>query len=111
MFQVIALFNANKDEEAVLPVQKLAARPNVDPIACHVVEVSIIHSIKLGFVCSLHFLRFVHQAYLRGQLGKIAMESALYGEAARHFTAAVNASVSFAKLDIHSMYEDFVVVR
>lgn len=87
LIKVIALFNANKDEEAVVLVQELAARPNVDPIACHVVE-----------------------AYLRGQLGKIAMESAIYGEAARHFTAAVNASVSFAKLDIHSMYEDFVVL-
>lgn len=87
LIKIIALFNANKDEEAVLPVQKLAARPNVDPLACHVVE-----------------------AYLRGQLGKIAMESALYREAACHFTAAVNAGASFAKLDIHSMYEDFVVL-
>jgi len=87
LIKIIALFNTNKDEQAVLPVQKLASRPNVDPFACHVVE-----------------------AYLRGQLGKIAMESALYGEAARHFAAAVNASVSFAKLDIHSMYEDFVVL-
>lgn len=38
------------------------------------------------------------------------MGGALYRKAAVHFTAAVNASASFAKLDIHSMYEDFVVL-
>jgi hypothetical protein len=48
---------------------------------------------------------------MRVQLGKIAMDSTLHGKAADHFAAAVNASASFAKLDIHSMYEDFVVVR
>jgi hypothetical protein len=110
-FQAIALFNANQDEEALLLVQELAARPNADPLACHVVEVSIMYLIKPGFVCSSHFLRFAHQACLRLQLGKIAMDGARHREAAVHFTAAVHASTSFAKLDIHSMYEDFVVVR
>jgi hypothetical protein len=110
-FQAIALFSVNQDEEALLPVQELAARPNADPLACHIVEVSIMYVIRPGFVCSSHFLRFAHQAYLRLQLGKIAMGGALYRKAAVHFTAAVNTSASFAKLDIHSMYEDFVVVR
>lgn len=87
LIRAIALFNVNQDEEALLPVQELAARPNADPLACHIVE-----------------------AYLRLQLGKIAMGGALYRKAAVHFTAAVNASASFAKLDIHSMYEDFVVL-
>lgn len=87
LIRAIALFNANKDEEVLLPVQELAARPNADPLACRVVE-----------------------AYMQVQLGKIAMDGALYREAADHFTAAVNASASFAKLDIHSMYEDFVVL-
>jgi WD40 repeat protein len=87
LIRAIALFNANKDEEALLPVQELAARPNADPLACRVVE-----------------------AYMRVQLGKIAMDSTLHGKAADHFAAAVNASASFAKLDIHSMYEDFVVL-
>lgn len=40
------MFNANKDEEGAFPVQELAARPNPDPLACHIVEVSIMHSIK-----------------------------------------------------------------
>lgn len=87
LIRAIALFSVNQDEEALLPVQELAARPNADPLACHIVE-----------------------AYLRLQLGKIAMGGALYRKAAVHFTAAVNASASFAKLDIHSMYEDFVVL-
>jgi hypothetical protein len=42
-FQAIALFNANQDEEALLLVQELAVRPNADPLACHVVEVSIMY--------------------------------------------------------------------
>lgn len=105
------MFNANKDEEQLLLVQELAVRPNADPLACRVVEVSVMYSIKPGFVRSLHFPRFAHQAYLRLQLGKIAMDGALHREAAAHFTAAVSASASFAKLDVHSMYEDFVVVR
>ncbi|KAG2070974.1 WD40 repeat-like protein [Suillus decipiens] len=88
LIRAMSLFNANKDEEALLPVQQLAVRPNADPLVCRVVE-----------------------ACMRVQLGKIAMDGALYGKAADHFTAAVNASASFAKLDVHAMYEDFVVVR
>jgi hypothetical protein len=41
--QAIALFNADQHEEAMLLVEELsAARPNVDPLGCCVVEVSII---------------------------------------------------------------------
>lgn len=68
-------------------VQELASRPNADPLASRVVE-----------------------AYLRVQLGIIAMASALYKEAVDYFTAAVNAGAFFSKSDIHSMYEDFVVL-
>lgn len=87
LIRAIALFNANKDEELLLLIQQLAARPSADPLACRVAE-----------------------AYLRLQLGQIAMDGALHREAAAHFTAAVNAGASFAKLDIHSMYKDFVVL-
>ncbi|KAG1731842.1 uncharacterized protein EDB91DRAFT_709100 [Suillus paluster] len=87
LIKAIALFNASHNEEAVLPVQELAARPNPDPLASHVVE-----------------------AYLRVQLGTIAMDSALHKEAADHFTAAVKVGILFSKLDIHSIYEDFVVL-
>jgi hypothetical protein len=44
------------------------------------------------------------------QLGTIAMDSALYKDASRHFTAAVNAGAFFSKLDVDSIYEDFVVL-
>ncbi|KAG2111739.1 WD40-repeat-containing domain protein [Suillus clintonianus] len=74
-------------EEGVLPVQELAIRPNPDPLACRVVE-----------------------AYMRVQLGTIAANGARHHEAADHFTAAVEAGAFFSKLDIHSMYEDFVVL-
>jgi hypothetical protein len=56
-------------------------------------------------------LLFVHQAYLHVQLGNIALNGARNSEAVEHFTAAVNASAFFYKLPIHSMYEEFVVVR
>jgi hypothetical protein len=40
--QAIALFNANKHEEAMLRVKELATDfPDIDPVACRVVEVSI----------------------------------------------------------------------
>ncbi|KAG2147811.1 WD40-repeat-containing domain protein [Suillus bovinus] len=68
-------------------MQELAARPNADPLASRVVE-----------------------AYLRVQLGIIAMDSTLYKEAVDHFTAAVNAGAFFSKSDIHSMYEGFVML-
>jgi hypothetical protein len=46
-FQAIALFNANEHEEAIQRVQELAADfPDTDPLACHVVEVSAMHSTK-----------------------------------------------------------------
>jgi hypothetical protein len=45
-FQTIALFNAGEHEEAMLRVEELAASPNVDTLACRVVEVSIAHSIR-----------------------------------------------------------------
>jgi hypothetical protein len=49
-FQAIILFNANEHEEAILRVQELAAAcPNADTLACRVVEVSDIHSIKPSF--------------------------------------------------------------
>jgi hypothetical protein len=47
---------------------------------------------------------------MRVQLGTIAMDNGLHREAAGHFTAAVNAGIFFSKLDVHSTYEDFVVV-
>lgn len=87
LIKAIASFNANACERTVLPVQELAARPNADSLACRVVE-----------------------AYMRVQLGTIAMDNGLHREAAGHFTAAVNAGIFFSKLDVHSTYEDFVVL-
>ncbi|KAG1750592.1 WD40-repeat-containing domain protein [Suillus paluster] len=87
LIKVIALFNANKHEEAMLLVQDLATRPNPDPLGSRVVE-----------------------AYLRVQLGTIAVDGALHKEAANHFTAAVKAAAFFSTLDIHAMYADFVVL-
>jgi tetratricopeptide (TPR) repeat protein len=87
LIKAIALFNAKPCEETVLPVQELASRPNADPLACRVVEAS-----------------------MQFQLGTIAMDSALYKDASRHFTAAVNAGAFFSKLDVDSIYEDFVVL-
>jgi hypothetical protein len=48
---------------------------------------------------------------MRVQLGTIAMDDGLHRDAAGHFAAAVNAGTFFSTLDVHSMYEDFVVVR
>lgn len=46
--QAIALFNANKHEEAMLRVQELVSDfPDTDPLADRIVEVSI----KSSFVC------------------------------------------------------------
>ncbi|KAG2136120.1 uncharacterized protein EDB93DRAFT_1106989 [Suillus bovinus] len=87
LIKAIVLFNAKPCEQTVLPVQELAVRPNADPLACHVVE-----------------------AYMRVQLGTTAMDGALYRDAADHFTAAVNAGAFFSKLDVSSIYEDFVVL-
>ena len=51
-FQAIALFNANQHENAIARVQELASVfPNADTLACRIVEVSIMHSLKPRFVC------------------------------------------------------------
>ncbi|KAG1784769.1 uncharacterized protein HD556DRAFT_1314791 [Suillus plorans] len=85
--QTIALFNANEHQEAILRIRELAASPDVDPVACHIVE-----------------------AYLRVQMGNIALEGARYNEAVEHFTAAANASTFFYKSPIHVTYDEFVVL-
>jgi len=111
-FQAIALFNANEHQEALLRIGELAACPNVDPVACRIVEVSTIRSIALGPCAVTYFSRpFVHQAYLHVQLGNIALDGARYNEAVEHFTAAANASTFFYKSPIHLMYDEFVAVR
>ncbi|KAG2360084.1 hypothetical protein BDR07DRAFT_1413286 [Suillus spraguei] len=66
-------------------IGELATCPNVDLVACRIVE-----------------------AYLRVQLGNIALDGARYNEAVEHFTAAVNASTFFYKLPIHLTYDKFV---
>jgi hypothetical protein len=49
-FQAIALFNANQHENAMSRIQQLAdACPNADILACRVVEVSVMLTIKPGF--------------------------------------------------------------
>jgi len=54
--QAIAIFNAGKYKEAMIRIQELAAAcPNADTLACRVVEVSIIHSMKPRFVHRLIF--------------------------------------------------------
>ncbi|KAG2354272.1 hypothetical protein BDR07DRAFT_621276 [Suillus spraguei] len=45
LIKAIALFNANEHEEAMMRVKELVAGSSVDPVACLVVEVSVIHSI------------------------------------------------------------------
>ncbi|KAG1745229.1 hypothetical protein EDB19DRAFT_477452 [Suillus lakei] len=55
LIKAIALFNANEHEEAMMRVKELAAGPSVDPVACRVVE-----------------------AYLRVQLGTIALDGKCY---------------------------------
>ncbi|KAG2749923.1 hypothetical protein P692DRAFT_201464203 [Suillus brevipes Sb2] len=87
LIKAIALFNANEHQEAILRIGELATCPDVDPVACRIVE-----------------------AYLRVQLGNMALDGARHNEAVEHFTAAVNASAFFYKMPIHSMYEEFVVL-
>lgn len=54
--QAIALFNANEHEEAMLRVKELVrACTNADILACHIVEVSIIHSFKPGLCVNTNF--------------------------------------------------------
>jgi hypothetical protein len=51
-FQAITLFNANHHQHAFSRIQQLAhACPNADILACPVVEVSVMYTIKPGFVC------------------------------------------------------------
>ncbi|KAG2066418.1 WD40 repeat-like protein [Suillus decipiens] len=85
--QAIALFNAGEHQEAMLRIGELAACPNVDPIACRIVE-----------------------AYLRVQLGNMALDGARYNEAVEHFTAAANASIFFYKLPIQLTYDEFIAL-
>ncbi|KAG2054939.1 WD40 repeat-like protein [Suillus hirtellus] len=73
--------------KAILRIRELAASPDVDPVACRIVE-----------------------AYLRVQLGNIALQGARYNEAVGHFTAAANASTFFYRLPIHLTYDEFVVL-
>lgn len=86
LIKAIALFNANEHEEAMMRVKELAAGPSVEPVACLVVE-----------------------AYLQVQLGTTALDGKFYNEAVEIFAAAVKASNFFAKLPIHTMYEEFAV--
>ncbi|KAG2055120.1 WD40 repeat-like protein, partial [Suillus hirtellus] len=67
LIKAITLFNANEHQEAIIRIRELAACPSVDSVACCVVE-----------------------AYLRVQLGNIALDGARYNEALEHFTAAAN---------------------
>jgi hypothetical protein len=87
LIKAIALFNANEHQEAMLRIGELATCPNVDSVACRVVE-----------------------AYLRVQLGNIALDGARHNEAVEHFTAAVNASTFFYKTPIHVIYDEFVAL-
>jgi tetratricopeptide (TPR) repeat protein len=89
LIKAIALFNANKHEEAMLRVKELATDfPDTDPVACRVVE-----------------------TYLHVQLGTIALNSWLHKlEAVDHFTSAVRSSADFSKLPIHHTYGDLIVL-
>ncbi|KAG2360085.1 hypothetical protein BDR07DRAFT_1290669, partial [Suillus spraguei] len=69
------------------------------------------HSIALDSCALIDlFDSFAHQAYLRVQLGNIALDGVRYNEAVEHFTFAVNASTFFYKLPIHSTYDEFIAV-
>ncbi|KAG2351133.1 hypothetical protein BDR07DRAFT_1446605 [Suillus spraguei] len=87
LIKAIALFNANEHQEAMSRIGELAACPNINPVACRIVE-----------------------AYLRVQLGNIALDGVRYNEAVKHFTSAVNASTFFYKLPIHSTYDEFIAL-
>ncbi|KAG2345954.1 hypothetical protein BDR05DRAFT_97821 [Suillus weaverae] len=87
LIKAIALFSADKHNEAIFLVKELAAVcPTPDPLGCHVVE-----------------------AYIRVQLGNHAFDSARHDEAADHFTVAVN-SGAFSSKYIHEIYEDLTVL-
>ncbi|KAG1817516.1 uncharacterized protein BJ212DRAFT_1269921 [Suillus subaureus] len=112
--QAVALFNGNQHEDAMLRVQELAAVcPKTDTLACRVVEVSFMYfvtSAKSRFVRDRIFLNSARQAYLCVLLGTNVSDGGRHSEAADHFTAAVKASACTSQLDIHSKYQDFVVL-
>ncbi|KAG2363059.1 hypothetical protein BDR07DRAFT_1332384 [Suillus spraguei] len=84
LIKVIALFNLDQLEEAMLLLKELAAtRPNPDIFACRVVE-----------------------AHLRVQLGIKALNDARHNEAVEYFTAAINSSAFSSNF----IREDFVVL-
>jgi tetratricopeptide (TPR) repeat protein len=87
LIKTISLFEADEHEEAMLRIGELAVSPNVDPIACRIVE-----------------------TYLRIQFGTVALHNACHSEAIDHFNAAVNASASFHQSAIHSTHEEFIVL-
>ncbi|KAG1793297.1 uncharacterized protein HD556DRAFT_1443722 [Suillus plorans] len=88
LIEVIASFNANKHDEAIMRVQELATtRPNPNFLVCGIVK-----------------------AYLHVQLGMNALDDARHNEAVGHFTAAVNA-IGFSSMSaIHSRYDVFAVL-
>ncbi|KAG1804852.1 uncharacterized protein HD556DRAFT_485881 [Suillus plorans] len=87
LIKAIALFNANRHEEAMLRVDQLAADPSADPIACGIVVAS-----------------------LRLQLGIIAFNGARHNEAVGHFSAAVDASAVLARSLVPTALEAFTVL-
>ncbi|KAG2367967.1 hypothetical protein BDR07DRAFT_1478558 [Suillus spraguei] len=88
LIKAIALFGANRHDEANLLLKELAASyPNADIRACLTV-----------------------QAYLYVQLGIKALGDMSYDEAIDHFTAALNSSDLSSNSDIHEIYEDLVVL-
>ncbi|KAG2338712.1 WD40 repeat-like protein [Suillus weaverae] len=86
LIKAIALFNADQHDEAMLLIKELAAACRTDLLGCRVVE-----------------------TYLRVQLGINAFDGARHGEAADHFTAAVN-SGAFSSKFIPQTHEDLTVV-
>lgn len=84
LIKIIALFNLDQFEEAMLLLKELTAiRPNADLLACSIVE-----------------------AHLRVQLGITALNDARHDEAVDHLTAAINSSAFSSNF----IREDFVVL-
>jgi WD40 repeat protein len=87
LIKAIALFNADRHQEAMLLVKELAAAcPNADALGCRVVE-----------------------AYFCIQLGTKALGDAHYDEAVDHFTTTVN-SGAFSSQNTHLIYEDLTAL-
>ncbi|KAG1726975.1 uncharacterized protein EDB91DRAFT_899684 [Suillus paluster] len=88
LVKAIALFGANKHQEAMQLVQQLAAAcPNHDALAYRVVE-----------------------AYLCVQLGVDASNGSRHDEAANHFAAAIHSGAFSSGSVIHFVYYDDLVV-